>query len=136
MAELRSGIQLRAGHSVVVVVSDLRGTPRPESGEDKPALESDEPVEPPPPDTVRAAFDAAHFETNKAFPLKDALPTFRKVASFANQNPDRNLVVVGHTDTVGDHSPNLLLSRERAQSIQAYLHDDVDVWMNTFYKKA
>ncbi len=151
MAELRSGISLKTGKPIRLIVKDGKGTPRPflpsdardepdaalgsSDAPDKPDAPGPEPEpEPAAPDTVRAAFDAAHFETNKAFPLKDALPTFRKVAAFANQDPSRMLVVVGHTDTVGDHASNLVLSRERARSVQAYLHDDVEVWIAEFYK--
>ena len=42
--------------------------------------------------------DAAHFETDKAFPLPAALSAFRAVAKLAHDEPKRALLVLGHTD--------------------------------------
>ncbi len=82
---------------------------------------------------MQASFGAAHFETDKTFPLPGALPTFRAVAARIASEPQRQLLVIGHTDTVGTPSHNLALSEERASSIAAYLKDDADGWMK-FYE--
>ena len=93
--------------------------------------------EPPPEVTpsVLASFDTAHFETAKAFPLEESLDVFRAVAARVAQEPQRALLVVGHTDTVGPADYNLQLSQERAASVAAYLVNDVESWM-PFYKHA
>jgi len=82
--------------------------------------------------SVRAAFEAAHFETDKALPLPSAIPTFRGITALMAKEPGRVLLVVGHTDSVGPAAHNLVLSDDRAQSIAAYLKDDADAWMR-FY---
>lgn len=99
-----------------------------------PAPDPVKPDEPRPPATpsARGDFGAAHFETDKSFPLPTALETFKKVAAFANKEPNRILLVVGHTDTTGTPSHNLSLSDERAKSIAAYLRNDTAAWMKMF----
>jgi hypothetical protein len=83
--------------------------------------------------SARADFGAAHFEIDKAFPLPTALETFRTIAAFANKEPQRLYLIVGHTDAQGTASHNLDLSDERAQSIAAYFKNDVEAWMK-FYE--
>jgi outer membrane protein OmpA-like peptidoglycan-associated protein len=83
--------------------------------------------------SARTTFEAAHFETDKAFPLPASISIFEAIAAFANQEPDRLLLVVGHTDAVGGDDANLVLSDERADAVSAYLRDDADPWM-TFYQ--
>lgn len=103
-----------------------------------PQPEPKQPDPPKPPDppkatkSAQASFGAAHFETDKAFPLASALPTFKAVAALSNKEPKRILLVVGHTDAVGSTEHNVALSDERAQAIAAFLKDDVDAWMK-FY---
>ena len=74
------------------------------------------------------ALDAAHFETDKAFPLPPALAFFRGVATFANRHAASVLLVVGHTDAVGSAAYNLGLAGDRARSAAAYLRVDADAW--------
>ena len=78
----------------------------------------------------KTQFGAEHFETAKSFPLPadGSLDTFRKIAALSNKEPDRQLLVLGHTDTAGTDSYNIKLSNERALSIRAYLLNDVDSW--------
>ena len=89
----------------------------------------------PPPDVTpssHGALDAAHFETDKAFPLPPAIPFFRGVTAFANAHTASALLVVGHTDAVGSDGHNLGLSDDRAKSVAAYLREEADAWMS-FY---
>lgn len=44
-----------------------------------------------------------------------------KIASFMSSYPDRNAIVEGHTDNMGDDDYNLDLSRERAASVRSAL---------------
>jgi len=96
-----------------------------------PATTTKPPVTP----SAKGEFSAAHFETDKTLPLPAALPTFKAIAAFANKEPNRLYLVVGHTDGVGTASHNLGLSDERAKSIVAYLKNDVGTWM-AFYEGA
>ena len=74
-------------------------------------------VEVTPPDqptpSERVVLDAAHFETNKAFPLPSALPAFRAIARLSSKDPSRPLLVLGHTDAIGTAEQNLGLSEVR-----------------------
>jgi outer membrane protein OmpA-like peptidoglycan-associated protein len=79
--------------------------------------------------SLLATLEAAHFETARSFPLPPALDTFRAVAAQLAAETDRVLLVIGHTDTVGDDDYNLKLSEERASAVSAYLRNAVDEWM-------
>lgn len=72
------------------------------------------------------------FETSKCFLLPEAIPSLRAMRRIYIANPDTTLLLVGHTDTTGEPSYNDPLSLERADSMAAYLQDDVDAWLE-FY---
>ena len=72
------------------------------------------------------------FDTNKTFLLARSLKGIKGLKRFFDAHPGAQVLVVGHTDTVGAEQSNLTLSMERARSIAAYLKDDVDTWME-FY---
>lgn len=59
-------------------------------------------------------FDSATLKTN-------ARENLRKLAEIMNDDQDTDLLVVGHTDSVGDESYNLRLSERRAQSAANFL---------------
>lgn len=61
------------------------------------------------------------FDTDKATLRGGAISALSKLVAFLVQNPDRGLVIEGHTDSVGDDAYNLDLSRRRADSVKAYL---------------
>ncbi len=84
--------------------------------------------------TKKTEFGAEHFETAKSFPLPSAaaLQTFRSIAALMKAEPDRKLLIVGHTDTQAGDDYNMNLSRERAGTIKAYLINDVNPWF-AFY---
>lgn len=44
-----------------------------------------------------------------------------QLARFLNDNPDRSLLIEGHTDSVGSLESNQYLSHQRAQAVQHYL---------------
>lgn len=68
------------------------------------------------------------FNTNKTFLLPTALPEVELLRKLYVQNNPGELLVVGHADTTGGASYNDKLSLERAQSVIAYLKDDVEGW--------
>lgn len=59
-------------------------------------------------------FDSATLKTN-------ARENLRKLAEIMDEDQDTDLLVVGHTDSVGDESYNLRLSERRAQSAANFL---------------
>ena len=79
--------------------------------------------------SAQIVFGSAHFDTDKILPLPGALETFKKLVAYANANPNRIYLVVGHTDAQPPASHNPPLSRERAQSIIQFLHEDADAWL-------
>ena len=81
-----------------------------------------------PPRVRRGTLSGLHFETNKTFLLPSAMTGIRQLTSLYASFGALNVLVTGHTDTVGDAAYNRGLSVERAQSIAAFLVDDADAW--------
>ncbi len=76
---------------------------------------------------IATAF-VVHFRFDKAFVEPCMRHVMRQVAQYASDHPDEKLVIVGHTDRVGDDEPNpgpflynQSLSERRARSAYAYL---------------
>ena len=63
------------------------------------------------------------FGTGKAQLAAAAMRNIDTVASFLNENPERNVLVEGHTDDRGKESYNLDLSQRRADSVRYALID-------------
>lgn len=61
------------------------------------------------------------FETGKADLKSGATANLSKLAGFLAQQPDRSLVIEGHTDSIGSDSYNQVLSQNRADSVKAFL---------------
>jgi outer membrane protein OmpA-like peptidoglycan-associated protein len=72
------------------------------------------------------------FETNKSFLLPLAISGVRAVKRLYDANPNSKLLIVGHTDTTADAGVNDPLSLERADSMAAYLKDDVATWLKRY----
>lgn len=80
-------------------------------------------------EAIRLRLIGLHFETNKNFLLPDAMPGIRALVQVYQEHPNAELLVVGHTDRSGEPAYNDELSLERADSVAAYLADDVDSWL-------
>lgn len=61
------------------------------------------------------------FVKSKAIMLPASEPELNKLADFLTRNPRYKLVVEGHTDRIGNSAKNMILSKERAQTVAAYL---------------
>lgn len=61
------------------------------------------------------------FETGKSDLKTNAHTNLSKLAGFLNQQPDRAVVVEGHTDSQGSDSYNQTLSQNRADSVKVFL---------------
>lgn len=72
------------------------------------------------------------FDTNKTFLLPTALPGLRRLRQLYLQNDPSELLVVGHADTAGSSEYNERLSLARAESVIAFLEDDVDAWLKNY----
>lgn len=70
-----------------------------------------------------------YFDTNKNFLLPDALAGMRTLVDIYEEHPDSELLVVGHADRSGEPAYNDVLSLERADSVAAFLTDDVAAWL-------
>jgi outer membrane protein OmpA-like peptidoglycan-associated protein len=85
-----------------------------------------------PPRVQVARLFGMFFETNKSFLLPLALSGVRAVKHLYDENPNSKLLIVGHTDTTADAGVNDPLSLERADSMAAYLKDDVATWLKRY----
>ncbi|MBL7809520.1 MAG: OmpA family protein [Saprospiraceae bacterium] len=61
------------------------------------------------------------FVKSKSILLPESEPELNRLAGFLKRNPRYKLRIEGHTDRVGNAEKNLILSRERAQSVTNYL---------------
>jgi hypothetical protein len=84
------------------------------------------------PGVTRARLCGALFHTNKCFLLPSAMGHIRSIRELYDAHPGSDVLIVGHTDTTGDPSYNDPLSLERAQSMLAYLTDDIDAWLEWY----
>ncbi len=74
-------------------------------------------------DGIVVTFDensGVYFDTNKYNINADSQITLDKLTGILKENPDTNVLVVGHTDSVGSEEYNMELSRKRAQSVTDY----------------
>lgn len=76
------------------------------------------------------------FETNKNFVLPMAIPSLQRIRDIYEENDPAKLLIVGHTDTTGDAATNDPLSVERAESVEAYLTDNVEPWLKMYDHKS
>jgi OmpA-OmpF porin, OOP family len=65
----------------------------------------------------RIALYGIFFDTGLAVLKPESKPTLDQIAEALKANPKLNLLVVGHTDNVGDFQANVLLSQRRAAAV-------------------
>jgi len=80
------------------------------------------PVPAPIPEKGRMTLNV-QFDTNKAVVKEQYNADLANFAEIMKQNPDVNVTIEGHTDSVGDADKNLQLSQKRADAVKAYLVD-------------
>ncbi|WP_041523885.1 OmpA family protein [Gilvimarinus agarilyticus] len=62
-----------------------------------------------------------NFASGKADILPSSQPALDVILSYLQSAPEQQFYVVGHTDTTGEHTFNMQLSKDRAESIRATL---------------
>lgn len=61
------------------------------------------------------------FETNESTLKSGALENLYPLVTFLRENPERTIMIEGHTDSTGDETYNLELSQQRADSVREFL---------------
>lgn len=64
---------------------------------------------------------AIQFKLGSAEISPTSEPTLREIAKILSLNPERCVVVEGHTDAIGSAESNMVLSRERAASVVRFI---------------
>ncbi|MCG2419078.1 OmpA family protein [Aequorivita sp. F47161] len=75
-------------------------------------------------DGIVVTFDensGVYFDTAKYNINANSQTTLNKLANVLKEYPDTNVLVVGHTDSVGADEMNMTLSKNRAQAVTNYL---------------
>lgn len=65
--------------------------------------------------------DGVRFSVNQATISSTSKSTLNKLATVFKNNPDTNIIIVGHTDSDGDQAYNQSLSVKRAAAVKSYL---------------
>lgn len=68
-----------------------------------------------------------HFASGSADVDSASAPAFRRIAAVLKENPDWQLTLVGHTDSIGSAAANLELSRRRTAAVREILIRDYRV---------
>jgi len=61
------------------------------------------------------------FETNASKLRPESYPELKRVVDLLQKNPELNILISGHTDSIGSKEQNQLLSTQRAESVAAYI---------------
>jgi len=80
----------------------------------------------------RGRLTGMFFDTAKSFLLPSAMNGIQGLVDYFLDHPGSTVLVVGHTDTVGDATYNLQLSEERAAAIVDFLLENAAGWMAWF----
>jgi outer membrane protein OmpA-like peptidoglycan-associated protein len=64
------------------------------------------------------------FDVDQASLKPGALQSLYRLVTFLKENPDRQVLVEGHTDSTGSDAYNLDLSRRRAEAVTAFLTEN------------
>jgi OmpA-OmpF porin, OOP family len=78
----------------------------------------------------RIALYGIYFDTGAATIKPNSAPTLQAIAELMRQQPSLSILVVGHTDNVGQFASNIALSQARAASVVAALTKDYKIPAN------
>ncbi len=66
---------------------------------------------------LNSTFSNVEFKSNTAEITQSSYPSIDKLVRILEENPERNLKISGHTDSIGEPAVNLKLSERRAQAV-------------------
>ena len=72
-------------------------------------------------EVLKQALHGIKFQSGKDILTTESYPVLNKVVSICVANPEFKLKIDGHTDSMGDNTMNLNLSRNRARAVKEYL---------------
>jgi outer membrane protein OmpA-like peptidoglycan-associated protein len=78
------------------------------------------PAPPPPPVKKQIVLRSVNFDFNKATLRKDAVPILDEALQILKEQGSVDIIVQGHTDSVGSDEYNMKLSRQRADTVRDY----------------
>jgi len=78
-------------------------------------------------DSGKVALYGIYFDTDSDNIKETSAPTLQEISRLLTDNPDLNLIVVGHTDNQGSYDYNMDLSRRRAGAVANSLSGDYGV---------
>jgi len=70
---------------------------------------------------LKTAFDNLEFLTGKSVIKEESKPSLHELAELLLRKTDWKLQIAGHTDNVGSAQSNLILSKQRAESVRNFL---------------
>ena len=86
-----------------------------------PAVVAAPPPPPPPPPVLALAFEDVYFDFDRSSLRPEALRLLDDAVARLQANPTRNIVIEGHTCSIGTAEYNLALGERRAASVRDYL---------------
>ncbi|MCX8072889.1 MAG: OmpA family protein [Candidatus Binatia bacterium] len=86
-----------------------------------PVAQAAPPPPPPPPAKKKIVLRGVNFDFDKATIRPDAARILDEAVATLKAEPDVDVLIVGHTDSVGSEAYNLRLSQRRAQAVRDYL---------------
>lgn len=72
------------------------------------------------------------FDTARSFLLPSALDGIEQLVDLYRAHEGEFVLVTGHTDRVGSSADNDRLALDRARCVEAFLRDDVQVWVDMY----
>lgn len=68
-----------------------------------------------------------HFDTGKSEIKPESAGALKNIAEYLKAHTDKQFIIVGHTDNVGDFDANIKLSQDRANSVKNELQNKFEV---------
>lgn len=78
-------------------------------------------------DTGKVALYGIYFNHDSADLAPESQPMLEEIAQFMKNRSDQGIIVVGHTDYIGDYDYNIDLSRRRAGAVRDALVNDYGI---------